>query len=97
MTLAELKARAGKLGITEADVQYHFGSTKKKDWELAISSKEKAQANAALAIEAEEENRKVRVAQAYQSASAPIVVPVAFGLAVGTVLVRNVSGMLARH
>lgn len=97
MTLLELKARAEKLGITAATVAEDYGGTNKQHWQQAITDAEQAQANAALALEAEEENRQARAQQAYKSPSAPMVVPVAFGLAVGETLLRNVHGMLNRN
>ena len=91
MTLESLKTEAQGLGITAIQAAEYGNVRHKSTWQRAIDDE--------LQLRAEMEHyaHKDAAHAAYQSASAPIVVPLAFGAAVGTVLLRNVRGMLVHH
>lgn len=83
MTLAKLRETASELGITAEEAKDYGPISKKTTWEMAIADVQRRYSDQA-------------VHQAYQSGSAPITVPLGIGIAVGTVLIRNISGILTR-
>lgn len=90
MTLSELRARAERLGITAEEAKDYGPINTKATWQAAIAIHEQLQR------EAQQENHDAEMRRICQDASAPVVLPLAFGAAVGTVLLRNISGMLNR-
>lgn len=88
MTLADLKAKAQALNITQAQVKSIGPLNKRASWQAAIDEAE------ALAAEAAEESRAAAVDHAYKSPSAPVIIPVAYGAAYLTTLVNGIRGCL---
>jgi plasmid maintenance system antidote protein VapI len=112
MNLTQLQAQAAQLGITENDVAQIGNTRYKTTWAEAIRLKrllnaEEIRLQEALDAEAAAENKAAeakrqaaKAAEAYNSPSAAVVVPIAFAAAVGTTFLKGVAGtveLLARR
>ena len=88
MNLADLRAQAEALDLSENDVAQVGNLRHKATWQEAI------RLQTILNQQRDQENHNAAIHRTYQSPAAPVVVPVAYGMAYAELLIRNVGGMI---